>query len=151
MGIRSQNLQSPLFDSISEPTSKMKVFFVLALVAVWMGGINAASIPEPAVRKGEILSDEQIALIIVEVLEQSEAYGILDIVTQLPGLIADLKPIIMKYVSIILDGSLSLQEKLDQIWAHTKDSFVPIIKVVGKTAAKEILKQLVIAAAASLG
>merc|ERR1712228_1001696 len=109
--IRSQNLQSPLFDLISEPTSKMKVFFVLALVAVWMGGINAASIPEPAVRKGEILSDEQIALIIVEVLEQSKAYGILDIVTHLPGLIADLKPIIMKYVSIIM-GSLSLQEKL---------------------------------------
>ena len=35
----------------------------------------------------------------------------------------------LNHQSIILDGSLSLQEKLDQIWAHTKDSFVPIIKV----------------------
>lgn len=131
----------------------MKVFFVFALVAVWVGGISSATIPEAmnVPEKKEILSDEQLAIIIIEVLSKSEAYGIIDIVTQLPGLISDLKPIVLKYVSILLDGGLSMNEKLDQIWEHTKDSMIPIIKVVGNTAAKEILKQVVIAAAAALG
>ena len=46
---------------------------------------------------GDILSDDQIAKVILEVIAESEAYGIMDIVTHLPGLIADLKPILMKY------------------------------------------------------
>ena len=46
---------------------------------------------------GDILSDDQIAKVILEVIAESEAYGIMDIVTHLPGLIADLKPILVKY------------------------------------------------------
>merc|ERR1712126_196747 len=103
-----------------------------------------------AAKRG-ILTDDEIAKIILEVVVESEAYGIMDIITHLPGLIADLKPVLAKYASIILVPSLSVSEKVTQIWEHTKDSMVPIIKVVGKTAAKEILKQLVIAAAAALG
>merc|ERR1712243_259456 len=97
------------------------------------------------------LSDDQIAKVILEVIAESEAYGIMDIVTHLPGLIADLKPILVKYATIIMDSSLSTSEKVDAIWAHTKDSMLPIIKVVGKMAAKEILKHLVIVAAGALG
>merc|ERR1712243_169094 len=134
--------------------AKMKLFFVLALVVMSFGGLNAAVIPEDmeltAAKRG-ILADDEIAKIILEVVVESEAYGIMDIITHLPGLIADLKPVLAKYASIILDPSLSVSEKVTQIWEHTKDSMVPIIKVVGKTAAKEILKQLVIAAAAALG
>merc|ERR1712142_802143 len=144
----------------------MKLFFVLALVVMSFGGLNAAVIPEEmefSAAKGEILTDDQIARVILEVIAKSEAYGIMDIVTHLPGLIADLKPILMKYAthrsypflvtlqSIIMDSSLSISEKVDAIWAHTKDSMLPIVKVVGKMAAKEILKQLVIAAAGMLG
>jgi len=130
----------------------MKVFFVLALVAVWVGGISSATIPETKdLPRKELFSDEQLALIIIDVLKKAETYGIIDIATILPGLISDLKPVVMKYIAILLDGNLSINEKLNQIWDHTKDSMIPIIQVVGKTAAKEILKQVVIAAAAALG
>jgi len=132
----------------------MKLFFVLALVVMSFGGLNAAVIPEEMelrTANGDILSDDQIAKVILEVIAESEAYGIMDIVTHLPGLIADLKPILMKYATIIMDSSLSTSEKVDAIWAHTKDSMLPIIKVVGKMAAKEILKHLVIVAAGALG
>ena len=59
-----------------------------------MSIISVQYVPE----KREILTDDQIAKIILEVIAKSEAYGIIDIVTQLPGLIADLKPIVMKYI-----------------------------------------------------
>merc|ERR1719334_885647 len=86
-----------------------------------------------------------------KVTGNSEAYGIIDIITVLPGLIRDFKPILEKYASIVLDPSLTVKEKVTAIWEETKDNMIPIIKIVGKMAAKEILKQLVIAAAASLG
>lgn len=132
----------------------MKLFFVLALVVMSFGGLNAAVIPEDmdltAAKRG-ILTDDEIAKIILDVVANSEAYGIMDIITKLPGLIADLKPILVKYVSIIMDSSLSVSQKVHQIWEHTKDSMGPIIQVVGKAGAMEILKQLVIAAAGALG
>ena len=56
--------------------------------------ISIQYVPE----KREILTDDQIAKIILEVIAKSESYGIIDIVTHLPGLIADLKPIVMKYI-----------------------------------------------------
>merc|ERR1712002_1054749 len=103
----------PLKENI--PNFKMKLFFVLALVVMSFGGLNAAVIPEEmefSAAKGDILTDDQIARVILEVIAKSEAYGIMDIVTHLPGLIADLKPILMKYASIIMDSSLSISEKV---------------------------------------
>merc|ERR1712168_786901 len=102
----------PLKENI--PNFKMKLFFVLALVVMSFGGLNAAVIPEDMVSKDTeltaakrgILTDDEIAKIIIEVVGNSEAYGIMDIITHLPGLIADLKPVLAKYASIILDPSL---------------------------------------------
>merc|ERR1712168_238203 len=77
----------PLKESI--PNFKMKLFFVLALVVMSFGGLNAAVIPEEmefSAAKGDILTDDQIARVILEVIAKSEAYGIMDIVTHLPGL-----------------------------------------------------------------
>ena len=54
-----------------------------------------------AAKRG-ILTDDEIAKIILEVVVESEAYGIMDIITHLPGLIADLKPVLAKYAVSIL-------------------------------------------------
>jgi len=132
----------------------MKWFLVAALVVMSVGCINGAVIPENQgleFERRDILTDEQIAKIILDVIEKTQSYGIMDIITHLPGLIKQLKPILTKYMHIIMDSELSVSEKLDQIWEHTKDSMVPIIKLVGSEAAKEIMKHLIIAAAGSLG
>merc|ERR1712212_711524 len=134
--------------------AKMKLFLVLALVVVSFGGLNAAVIPEDVdltAAKREILSDDEIAKIILDVISKSEAYGIMDIITKLPGLIKDLKPLLTKYLSIIMDGSLTISQKVSAIWEHTKDNMGDIIAIAGKAGAMEILKQLVIAAAGALG
>merc|ERR1712189_136731 len=84
--------------------------------------LNAAFIPEDVeltAAKREILTDEEIAKIILEVIGNSEAYGIIDIITVLPGLIRDFKPILEKYASIVLDPSLTVKEKVTAIWEET--------------------------------
>merc|ERR1712002_602603 len=150
----SRILLSPRESNFRKP--KMKLFLVLALVVVSFGGLNAAVIPEDVdltAAKREILSDDEIAKIILDVISQSqsEAYGIMDIITKLPGLIKDLKPLLTKYLSIIMDGSLTISQKVSAIWEHTKDNMGDIIAIAGKAGAMEILKQLVIAAAGALG
>merc|ERR1712002_126951 len=67
----------PLKENI--PNFKMKLFFVLALVVMSFGGLNAAVIPEEmefSAAKGDILTDDQIARVILEVIAKSESYEI---------------------------------------------------------------------------
>merc|ERR1712145_36196 len=139
MGMPFANFAHLKFLNFAFSNGKMKVFFVVALVVMSFGGLNAAVIPEDVeltAAKREILTDEEIAKIILEVIGNSEAYGIIDIITVLPGLIRDFKPILEKYASIVLDPSLTVKEKVTAIWEETRDNMIPIIKIVGKMAAK---------------
>merc|ERR1711990_125373 len=132
-------------------TTKMKLLLVLVLGIVSIGGITGSVIPETKDVKREIeLSDDVIAMIIIEQLEL-EGYGIMDIITQLPGIIANLKPLITGYIDIIKDSSLTLSEKVAKIWQHTKNHMGDLIKLVGSTGAREIIKKIIEAAAGSLG
>jgi len=129
----------------------MKLLLVLVLGVVSISGITGSVIPETKDVKREIeLSDDAIAMIIIEQLEL-EGYGIIDIITQLPGIIANLKPLIMGYIDIIKDSSLSLGEKVARIWQHTKDHMGDLIKLVGSAGAQEILKKIIETVAGSLG
>ena len=65
----------------------------------------------------ELFSDEQLALIIIDVLKKAETYGIIDIATILPGLISDLKPVVMKY---IVSSLLSIQYDTKQLYRFWK-------------------------------
>ena len=53
----------------------------------------------------DILTEEQIAKIILDVIEKTQSYGIMDIITHLPGLIRQLKPILAKYMVSVIVGN----------------------------------------------
>merc|ERR1711990_108742 len=140
------NRQSPLhpFSGFSKfsgrnlkkkKTTKMKLLLLVLILGVAsISGITGSVIPETKdVKRGLI----------------SEA----DMVAQLPAIIAKFKPIIMEYAKTILDSSLSLQQKVNHIWdaTMTNDNMDALIKLVGSAASKVILKEIVVAAAGSLG
>ena len=56
----------------------------------------------------DILTDEQIAKIILDVIEKTQSYGIMDIITHLPGLIKQLKPILTKYMVSVTVGNVNI-------------------------------------------
>merc|ERR1712135_192413 len=135
---------------------KMKLL-LLALVGCLAISVNAIDMAkEKRSHPSEIISDEEISRIIISVVKQQAqgdptAEGI-SIITELPSLIAAFKPVLSQYWDVITDSSLSISEKVSAIWEVTKsDAMLDIIKAVGTTAAKEILKKLVIAAVTALG
>merc|ERR1712135_39351 len=143
--------------SIKRPKMKLFLLAVVGCLAVSVNAIDMAK--EKRSHPSDIISDEEISRIIISVVKQqaqgdptAEGYGIISIITELPSLIAAFKPVLSQYWDVITDSSLSISEKVSAIWEVTKsDAMLDIIKAVGTTAAKEILKKLVIAAVTALG